>query len=77
MMLAVGGDLEPTGSFGNQTLAFQAGSNRFQVVVRLVILLDLLLDAFSTITAFVPFKQYLNTVIQLLALTRAWTGFAL
>lgn len=62
-MLAVGGGLEPTGGFGNQTLAFQAGSNRFQVVVLRVILLDLLLDALSTVTAFVLFKQGLDAVI--------------
>ena len=63
MMLAVGGDLELTGGFGNQTLALQAGSNRFQVVVLRVILLDLLLDALGFVTTFVLFKQCLDAAI--------------
>lgn len=76
-MLAVGGGLELTGGFGNQTLTLQAGSDRFQVVVLLIILLDLLLDTLGTVTALVSFKQCFNTVIQLLALFGALAGFAL
>ena len=63
MILAVGSGLELTDSFGNQPLAFQAGSNRFQVVVLRVILLDLLLDALGFVTTFVLFKQCLDAAI--------------
>mgnify|MGYP003591719569 CR=1 FL=1 len=76
-MFAVGGCLELTSSFGNQTLTLQAGSNGFQVIVLLVILLDLLLETFRTVTAFMFVKQYLDAVIQLLALFKTAAGFAL
>ena len=58
-------------------MALQAGSDRFQVVVLLVILLDLLLDTLGTVTVFVPVKQCLDAVIQRLALFCPLAGFAL
>ena len=56
-MFAVGGYLELTGSFGNQTLTLQAARDRFQVVTLLIILLDLLLNTLGIVTAFMFVKQ--------------------
>ena len=76
-MFAVGGCLELTGGFGNQTLTLQAGSNRFQVVVLLIILLDLQLDTLGTVTTFMLVKQGINPFIQVLALCKTAARFAL
>ena len=67
-MFAVGGYLELTGSFGNQTLTLQAARDRFQVVTLLIILLDLLLNTLGIVTAFMFVKQCFDTFIHRLAL---------
>lgn len=62
-MFAVGRYLEFPGGLGNKALPLQAGSHRFQGIVLRVVLLDLSLDAFGTVTGFMFFKQGLDPFI--------------